>query len=101
MGIMEELVAALNANTAALLAGGGSTGKAGTVGKAKAKVTADDLTKVVQPLVDIPAKKAKVRAVLDKFSIPKLGDAKEEQYAALLAEFEAIRDEPDAGGDII
>ena len=63
----------------------------------KRKVSHADLTAKVQPLTDDAETKKKVRAVMDKFGLKRLGDAKEEQYAALWDAFDAI--ENDSGDD--
>lgn len=59
-------------------------------------VTADTLLQIVQPLVQNEATKAKVKEVLTKYNLNRLGEAQESQYAALYAEFTAIT----AGGGV-
>lgn len=57
-------------------------------------ITADSLTQLVQPLVQDEGTKEKVRAVLTKYGLNRLGEAQESQYAALHAEFTAIASAP-------
>ena len=71
------------------LVGGTTTNSAGTGGK---KVTSEMLTELVQPLVQDEGAKSKVKAVLTKHGLNRLGEASEGQYADLYAEFKAIAD---------
>jgi hypothetical protein len=100
-GILERIETKLDALIALSGSGGGSAlPKAEpkpTASKGKAKVTHDELTALVQPLVQDEDTKAQVKAVLTKYGLKRLGDAKEEQYEALKADFEAIT--ADGGGD--
>lgn len=107
-GILERIEAKLDQ----LLAGGGSVG--GTAGTADSglvggttpnntassgkKVTSEMLTELVQPLVQDEGTKSKVKAVLTKHGLNRLGEASEGQYADLYAEFKAIADGAAASG---
>lgn len=106
-GILERIEAKLDQ----LLAGGGAssadtadsglvggTTTAGTASTGGKKVTSEMLTELVQPLVQEEGTKAKVKAVLTKHGLNRLGEASEGQYADLYAEFKAIADGAAASG---
>jgi hypothetical protein len=63
------------------------------------KVSHADLTAKVQPLTADPETKKKVRAVMDKFNLKRLADAKEEQYGPLWDAFDAIENDSGSGDD--
>lgn len=69
--------------------------------KGKAKISKTDLTALVQPMVQDDDLKGKVKDVLTSFGLARLGEAKEEQYAALHEAFSALTAEggDDAGED--
>ena len=87
-------------------AGGGNVSTGSTVDTQQSTgnqtVTNDMLVALVQPLVQDENTKAKVKEVLTKYSLNRLGEAQESQYAALYAEFQAIKDAPaPSSGDLI
>lgn len=85
--LLERIAVAVEGAGAAVSA---TPAKAATTAAKAGKVTQDALTELVQPLVQNDADKAKVKAVLVKFGLKRLGDAKPEQYEALHTEFSAI-----------
>lgn len=92
MGVLERLIEAIEANTAALQ-GGATTApppKEKTTTKGKSKVTSDQLTELVQPLVQDEGTKAKVKDVLTAFGLKRLGEAKEDQFQGLWDAFTEI-----------
>lgn len=96
--LLERIAAAVEGADNASAGGGAAAGKPATTGK-PAKVTHDALTALVQPLVQNDAQKVKVKEVLTKFGLKRLGDAKAEQYEALYEAFDAIANAEDGGDD--
>ena len=96
---LDQLLAGGGASSAGTadsgLVGGTTTNTASSGGK---KVTSEMLTELVQPLVQEESTKAKVKAVLTKHGLNRLGEASESQYADLYTEFKAIADGAAASG---
>jgi hypothetical protein len=110
-GILEQILDELKKLNAAVAAGpvvntGGPTVVASTNGStpttSTSAVTNDMLVALVQPLVQDEGTKAKVKDVLTKYNLNRLGEAQESQYADLYREFEAIKNAPaPSSGDLI
>lgn len=98
-GILERIEAKLDQ----LLEGGGAATPAAkggaTKAPAKAKVSYEELTTIVQPMTQKEEDKKKVKACLSGFGLNRLSDATEEQYAPLKEAFEKLAEELAAGGD--
>lgn len=88
--LLERIAAAVEGAGAAVAGSGAAGGGAPATAQRPGKVSQEDLTALVQPLVQNEESKALVKAVLTKFGLKRLGDAKAEQYETLYTEFAAI-----------
>ena len=105
-GMLETILATVQEINDKLDAGGAASkdDKKPASGGKKKKISAEELTALVQPMVQDADMKPKVKDVLTSFGLKRLGEASEDQRAALfdaftkLAEEEGSTDEDDDDG---